>query len=173
MERLDPAHAGFACDPPGGEGRQVRALGRKSGIRRRKGSLDEQEVGVSNEADDGRAIGRRVGGVGDIRDLLAGRHRHNVAQPPERQFRVRCGRCGGNPDQMTSGLSSSTARLSARSQGPTGNPNHASRFFQTLTCATSSIAKPRQGGRYELDGQFSRVRLSDKTSGLRPREATN
>ena len=82
MEGFDPAHAGVACDPPGGGGCQVRALGRKRRIRRCKG----QEVRVSNEADDDLAIGRRVGGGGDMRDFLAGGHRHCVAEPAERQL---------------------------------------------------------------------------------------
>ena len=72
MKGLDPAHAGVACDPPGGGGCQVRAFDRQSGIRRRKGSLDEQNVGISSKTDYGIAIGRRIGRIGDIRDLLAG-----------------------------------------------------------------------------------------------------
>ena len=72
MKGLDPAHSGFARDQPGCDGRQVRALSSKNGVSRGKDSLNEQNVGASSEANDRRAIGWRVGGVGDIGDLLAG-----------------------------------------------------------------------------------------------------
>jgi len=93
MKGLDSANAGGARTLSRGGGREVRALGRERRIRRGKGSLDEQEVGILDEANDRLAIGWRVGGVGDISDFLARGDRHRVAQPPERQYNVwRCRR---------------------------------------------------------------------------------
>lgn len=63
MKRLNAAHAGLARDPAGRSRRQMRALGRHFRIRLRKGRFNEQQVGIPNEADNGRAIGRRVGGA--------------------------------------------------------------------------------------------------------------
>ena len=46
MKRLDLARLSLAGDLSGGKGRQMAALSRQCGIGLRKGSLDEEEVGI-------------------------------------------------------------------------------------------------------------------------------
>ena len=55
----------------------------------------------SNEVDYGLAIGRRVGRIGDIRDLLAGRYGHDIAKLPKRSFGTsRCRRPCADADRI-------------------------------------------------------------------------
>jgi hypothetical protein len=72
VERLDPADAGLAGDASGRRRRQMRPFSRERAIGLRAGRLDEENVRVAREPDNGFAIGRRVSRIGDIGDLLPG-----------------------------------------------------------------------------------------------------
>ena len=87
MERLDLAHPRFARDRAGGGGRQMRALGSQRYVRLCENGLDEQQVGILDEPDDGPAIGGRVSDVGHVADFLAWRDRYGGTQLSERRRR--------------------------------------------------------------------------------------
>jgi len=84
MKRLDLARLSLAGDLSGGKGRQMAALSRQCGIGLRKGSLDEEEVGISSKPYDGLATRNGVGDISNISNLLAGRHRERGAQGGKR-----------------------------------------------------------------------------------------
>src|SRR6266478_4907400 len=104
MKRLDAAHASLARDGSGRRSGQVRPLGGESRIRLRERRLNEQEIRISNEVDDGCAIGGRIGGVGHVRDFLAGRDSDHAAQGAKRHL-MRMGgtRPGGNAERIVGG----------------------------------------------------------------------
>src|SRR5258708_35014534 len=79
MKRLNTAHASLARDGSGRGGGQVRPLGSQLRIRFHERSLNELEISIANEVDDGCAVGGRYGDVSHVGDFLDGRYRTDAA----------------------------------------------------------------------------------------------
>ena len=82
----------------------MRSVGRERRIRLRKRGLDEQNIGVVDEANDRMTVGGRIGDVGHVTDLLSGRDRRRRAQRAERRGpRIRRFRARGDFDRIIVG----------------------------------------------------------------------
>src|SRR6516165_4552311 len=112
----------------------MRPVRRKRLIGRGERRLDEGTIGAGDEADDRRAVWARVGGVGDVADLLSRRDRRHRGKLPSGASLAPAA-VGAAAIQIgySSPRFSRSARFKSLSQGPTGAPASASRFFQTLT----------------------------------------
>src|SRR5262245_10569532 len=77
---LDAPHIGFSRDLSSRRGCQMRPLACQCCVRPRKCRLNEEDVGILNERHDGCTIGRRVGDIGNIADLLARSDGQDITQ---------------------------------------------------------------------------------------------
>ena len=75
------------------------ALSRKFGIPPRKRSFNEENVRILRKFDDRGTIGRGVGDIGDVGNLLAGSDRKEIAQVAE-PLDAATGGCSFDSDQM-------------------------------------------------------------------------
>ena len=103
VKRLDATHIGFSRNFSGSRGCEVGAVLRKRVVRRRKCRLDEEDIRILNQRQDGGTISRRVGDIGNIGNFLAGSDRQDITQAAEWNEAIRSRRFDwDNPQQRPS-----------------------------------------------------------------------
>ena len=123
----------------------MRASSRKFDIPPRKRSFNEENIRIPRKFDDRGTIGRGVGDIGDVGDLLARSDRKEIAQAAKRHDAATRSSSAIDMDQMIIRAAFEDSALERTQPRSDGKPPLRQPILPVLTWAASCSAKPRQG----------------------------